>query len=85
MKFLDDHEVQIVLTQKMDDPHLEHYAVALWVFTAVHNLTNFGMPIDLYGWGEADARYPMNSFAPTHYIDISKTINIKCKSLEVLL
>jgi LmbE family N-acetylglucosaminyl deacetylase len=81
--FMEENEVEVVLTQLPDDPQLEHYAVASFTSHAVMSLVKLGEKIDLYAWSEGDARHMLNSFAPTHFEDITKTIDIKCKSLEV--
>jgi N-acetylglucosamine malate deacetylase 1 len=83
MEFLDENEVDIALTQHPDDPHLEHYLTANFLSAAVMALKRMGLSINLYSWSESDARNMLNSFAPTHYIDISDTIDIKIESVKV--
>ncbi|MHA1697743.1 MAG: PIG-L deacetylase family protein [Promethearchaeota archaeon] len=83
MQFLDEHEVDIVLTHFPDDPHNEHYSVAALVHKAVISLNKWGQGIDMYAWDEGDARHMLYSFGPTHIIDITSTIEVKLAALMV--
>ncbi|MHA1847203.1 MAG: PIG-L deacetylase family protein [Promethearchaeota archaeon] len=83
MAFLDENDVDIVLTHFPDDPHNEHYAVAALVHGAAISLQAWGKKIEVFAWDEGDARHMLNSFGPTHVIDISSTIQKKIDSLRV--
>lgn len=78
--FLNEKDAGIVLTHFPDDAHWEHYATALLVCTAVRRLAA-DRQIRLYGWEQGTAGNLTMSFAPTHFVDITKTIDVKCNSL----
>ncbi len=79
--FLLKKNADIVLTHFPDDAHWEHYATALLVCTAVRKLAASGRKIKLYAWEQGGMGGMTPSFAPTHFENISETIDIKCKAL----
>lgn len=79
--FLEEKKADIVLTHFPDDHHFEHYATANFVWTVVQQLSKKGRPIDCYAWECGGENTLVRSFAPTHYVDISGTIDQKCDAL----
>ena len=79
--FLDGHKADVVLTHGPDDAHWEHYATALLVRAAAQKLAARGRKVDLYAWEPGGAGTMTMGFAPTHYVDISETIDLKCRSV----
>lgn len=79
--FLVEKDADIVLTHFPDDAHGEHYATALFVCGGVRQLVAAGRKIELYAWEQGGAGNLTTSFAPTHYVDITETIDLKCKAL----
>lgn len=78
--FLREKRADIVLTHFPDDGHWEHYAVAVFVCTAARKLAASGSKMDVYAWAPGGVGTLTSSFAPTHYVDISATIDLKCKA-----
>ncbi len=81
--FIADHNVDIVLTHSADDRHWEHYLTSNFVLEAVRRLIGRGEHISFYGWEYGGMGTLNRSFAPTHFEDISDTIDIKCEALRV--
>jgi LmbE family N-acetylglucosaminyl deacetylase len=81
--FIGRRQVDIVLTHSADDSHWEHYAVARLVRYAVKRLVSKGVNIGLFHW-EFGSGGPLNyGFAPTRYVDITGTIDTKCRAVSV--
>lgn len=80
--FLRRHHADIVLTHGPDDGHYEHYATSRFVFQAVRGLADEGRKIRCFAWEPGGADSLVNGFAPTHFVDIAETIDLKCKALE---
>jgi len=79
--FLRERDADIVLTHFPDDAHWEHYSTAVFVCKAVRQLSEEGRQIKLYGWEQGNMGNLTCSFTPTHYVDITGTIDIKCEAL----
>lgn len=80
-KFIADQGCDIVLTHHPDDGHWEHYAVARLVFAALLAGSEAGRQVLGYAWDPGAAMPIIGSFAPTHFEDISATLERKCASL----
>ncbi len=81
--FIADHGADIVLTHSADDGHWEHYLTSKFVLAAVRKLVGHGKDIGFYGWEFGGEGTLNHGFAPTHFEDISNTIDIKCQALCV--
>ena len=79
--FLTEKAADVVLTHFPDDAHGEHYATAALVCTSVRQLNKTGYKIKLYAWEQGGAGNLTTSFAPSHFVDITKTIDLKCEAL----
>ncbi len=79
--FLQKKQADVVLTHFPDDAHWEHYATAGLVRAAVRRWTGAGRRPKLYAWEQGGAGNMTSSFAPTHFVDITSTIDLKCESL----
>jgi LmbE family N-acetylglucosaminyl deacetylase len=79
--FLVQKKADVVLTHFPDDCHPEHYATALLVGKCVRRLAEAGRKIDFYGWEQGAAGSLAPSFAPTHFVDVSDTMDLKCAAL----
>lgn len=79
--FLDEKKADVVLTHFPDDAHWEHYATANLVCTCVRRLAQEGPAIKLYAWEQGGAGNLTASFAPTHFVDIAGTMDLKCEAL----
>ncbi|MCK9267064.1 PIG-L family deacetylase [bacterium] len=83
MDFILSNQVDILLTHSADDVHWEHYAVAGFAFYVCKLLASKGKDIKLFHWPHGQGGTINSSFAPTRFIDISDTIDIKCKAVSV--
>jgi LmbE family N-acetylglucosaminyl deacetylase len=81
--FLEERNPDIILTHSPDDESIEHYATGLLVFRATMSLLKKGKNIKLFGWEPGGGGPLVNSFAPTHYVDVTETIDVKCKAVKV--
>ncbi len=79
--FLTGKKADVVLTHFPDDAHWEHYATAALVCTCVRRLDKAGRKIKLYAWEQGGMGNLATSFAPTHFVDITETIDLKCEAL----
>jgi LmbE family N-acetylglucosaminyl deacetylase len=79
--FLKEKKADIVLTHFPDDAHWEHYATASLVCTCVRRLDEAGRKMKLYAWEQGGAGNLTTSFAPSHFVDITGTIDLKCEAL----
>jgi len=79
--FLIEKDASIVLTHFPDDGHWEHYATANFVHTGVNRLVSKGKQIALYAWEHGGGGNLTTSFAPTNFVDITETIDVKCQAL----
>jgi LmbE family N-acetylglucosaminyl deacetylase len=78
---LDQNKVDVVLTHHPDDGHWEHYAVCRFVFEALLHRKRSGHHILGFTWDPGAAMPIVGSFGPTHFEDISGTIERKCEAL----
>ena len=79
--FLDRKNADVVLTHVPDDAHWEHYATSVFVCTAVRRLAAAGRGMELLAWEQGGAGQLTASFAPTHFVDVTETIDLKCRAL----
>ncbi len=80
--FLESKRPDVVLTHFPDDGHPEHYATALLVHKCVCFLYEKNIRMNLLAWEPGPGGTLTPSFLPTHFIDITGTIDLKCKALE---
>ncbi len=80
-RFLTEKSADVVLTHFPDDAHWEHYATAVFVHRAVSRLAGEGKKVDLYAWEQGGEGNLTASFAPTNFVDISETMDLKCRAL----
>ncbi len=83
MDFISKRNVDILLTHSADDLHWEHYAVALFASCTCRQLEIKGKKIRLFHWENGNAGTITRSFSPTRFVDISETIDIKCRAVSV--
>jgi LmbE family N-acetylglucosaminyl deacetylase len=82
MDFIDSFNPEIVLTQNVNDLHLEHYSIASLAFAACQRLVlERDRKLSLYGW-EMGSRGRIIPFVADRIIDISDTFHIKLKSIR---
>lgn len=79
--FLAEHQADLVLTHVPDDGHWEHYATANFAARSVRQLARSGRAPRLYAWEQGSLGNLTTSFAPTHFVDISTSIDRKCEAL----
>ncbi|MBN1671757.1 MAG: PIG-L family deacetylase [Kiritimatiellae bacterium] len=77
--FLRERAADIVLTHFPEDAHWEHYATGAFVAAAVRELVAEGAAIELYAWEPAGRN--LRAFAPTHFEDITATLEAKCRAV----
>jgi len=77
--FLRERAPATVLTHFPEDAHWEHYATGAFVGKAARELVEEGVELELYAWEPAGRN--LRSFAPTHFEDISTTIDAKCRAI----
>ena len=83
--FLRSKKADIVLTHFPEDGHWEHYATARFVCASARKLLAEGTRINLYAWEQGGAGNMLPSFAPSHFVDISETIDLKCSALRAFV
>lgn len=79
--FLGRKNADVVLTHVPDDAHWEHYATSAFVCSAVRRLAGAGRRMELLAWEQGGEGQLTTSFAPTHFVDITETIDLKCGAL----
>ncbi len=81
--FIEKKKADIVLTHSADDCHWEHYSTANLILSAVRRLEQNGLSRGLFGWEFGGMGTLHHSFFPGRFEDITGTIDIKCRALEV--
>jgi|LSQX01.1.fsa_nt_gb LmbE family N-acetylglucosaminyl deacetylase len=80
--FILSKKVDIILTHSADDEHWEHYAVAGLTATVCRQLVAKGKDIKLFNGPPSLGGSINRSFAPTRFVDITDSIDIKCKAVS---
>jgi LmbE family N-acetylglucosaminyl deacetylase len=82
MDFIDSFNPEIVLTQNVNDFHLEHYAVAALAFISCQRLQiERKRNLSLYGW-ETGSRGRIMPFVADRIIDITDFFETKLESIK---
>ena len=82
MDLIDNFSPEIVLTQNVNDFHLEHYSIAALAFSACQRLVlERERKLSLYGW-EMGSGGRIMPFTADRIIDITETFEIKLEALK---
>ena len=79
--FIRKHDARVVLTHHPDDGHWEHYGTCRLVTGVLRNLVDSGMDVKGFSWGNGGATTLAGTYAPTHFEDITTTIDAKCEAV----
>ena len=84
-RLIEDNEAKIVMTMNPDDRHWEHYATSVLVHRAAEQLVARGFKARFYAWDTGGNGSVLGAFRPTHLVDITQTMDRKCKALSAYL